>query len=295
MAIKRGLGKGFEALIPTETIEEEFDVTASTDREVSDLRQIKLDKISRDASQPRKKFDETALAELAKSIKEYGVLQPIVVIPNGGKYQIVAGERRWRASKLAGLTTIPALVRTLNGQRKLEVALIENVQREDLNPLEFATALAKMRNQFNMELKEIGDKLGKSLTVVSNHLRLFQLPDFAKKAIEDGKMSEGFARQVLALESDVDAQRTLTNHLLNDGWSVRKAEQFVMAYRAGGRTSTRKATKAAQQENDFTRSLSGLIGLPVKQKLLGRGAGEVIISYKKADELDKIKKALNLL
>jgi ParB family chromosome partitioning protein len=222
-------------------------------------------------------------------------LQPIVVIPKNDKFQIVAGERRYRASKLAGLETVPALVRSLSGKKMLEVALIENVQREDLNPLEFATALAKMRNQFNMELKEIGDKIGKSLTVVSNHLRLFQLPDFAKKAIEDGKMSEGYARQVLALEGDVDAQRILVNHLLHDGWSVRKAEQFVMAYRQGGRTSTRSATKAVNEENDFTRSISQIIGLPVKQKRMGRGSGQVIISYKKEQEVDKIRQALNLI
>jgi ParB family chromosome partitioning protein len=295
MAVKRGLGRGFESLIPTEIIEEEFDITASDDKAVSELRNIKIDKIVRDESQPRKNFDADALNDLARSIKDYGVLQPIVVIPKGDKFQIVAGERRYRASQIAGLDTIPALVRSLNGQRRLETALIENIQREDLNAMEFATALAKMRDQFNMKPKQIAERIGKSLTVVCNHLYLFELPEEAKKAIADGKMTEGHARQVLALRGDIEAQKVLIGNIVKYGWSVRKVEQFVMAYRNGGKKSTRVATKAIKQENDFTQAISQIIGLPVQQKLMGRGAGQVIISYKKEEELDKIRKALDLL
>lgn len=290
---KRGLGRGFDSLIPTEVIKEEFDVTAGDDKAVSELRQIKISKIVRDETQPRKTFDEEALKSLSDSIKEYGVLQPIVVVAKGDGFQIVAGERRWRASKLAGLETIPALVRTLSGIKKLETAIIENVQREDLNAMEFATALAKMRDQFNLSVTEISKKIGKSMTMVSNHLKLFSLPEYAKKAVADGKMTEAHARQILALE-DEDAQKTLFNGIIKSGWSVRQAEQFVIAYKKGGKT-TRSAAKAVKQENEFTKSMSSLIGLPVKQKIMGRGAGQIIISYKDEKEIDKIKKALDLL
>lgn len=295
MANKRGLGRGFDSLIPTGVIEEEFDITASDDKAVSELRQIKISKIVRDEGQPRKKFDEEALKSLADSIKEYGVLQPIVVVAKGDKYQIVAGERRWRASKMAELETIPALVRTLSGIKKLETAIIENVQREDLNAMEFATALAKMRDQFSLSISEISKKIGKSISMVSNHLKLFSLPEYAKKAVADGKMTEAHARQILALEGDEDAQKTLFNGIIKSGWSVRQAEQFVIAYKKGGKKSTRSAAKVVKQENEFTKSMSSLIGLPVKQKVMGRGAGQIIISYKDEKEIDNIKKALGLI
>jgi len=295
MANKRGLGRGFDSLIPTEVIKEEFDVTANDDKAVSELRHIKISKIVRDESQPRKTFDEDALKSLAESIKEYGVLQPIVVVAKGDNFQIVAGERRWRASKLAGLETIPALVRTLSGIKRLETAIIENVQREDLNAMEFATALAKMRDQFNMSISDIAKKIGKSLPMVSNHLKLFSLPEYAKKAVADGKMTEAHARQILALDGDEDAQKTLFNGVTKSGWSVRQAEQFVIAYKKGGKKSTRSAAKVVKQENEFTKAVSSLIGLPVKQKVMGRGAGQIIISYKDEKEIDKIKKALDLI
>jgi len=295
MAVKRGLGRGFDSLIPTEVIKEEFDVTASDDKAVSELRQIKVSKIVRDESQPRKKFDEESLQSLADSIKEYGVLQPIVVVAKGDKFQIVAGERRWRASKIAGTETIPALVRTLSGIKKLETALIENVQREDLNAMEFATALVKMRDQFNLGPTEIAKKIGKSVPMVSNHLKLFELPDYAKQAVADGKMAEAHARQISALAGDEEAQKTLYNGIVKHGWSVRQAEQFVIAYKKSDKKSTRSAAKVVKEENDFTKAMSSLLGLPVKQKIMGRGAGQIIISYKDEKEIDKIKQALNLI
>jgi ParB family chromosome partitioning protein len=296
MAMKRGLGRGFDSLIPTEVIEEEFDVTASQDSEVSELRNIRLDRIVRNQNQPRKIFDSEELQSLANSIKEYGVLQPIVVTAKGDKFQIVAGERRFRASQLAGLETIPALVRTLSGQRKLETAIIENVQRKDLNPIEFATALAKMRDQFNLTQQQISDKIGKSVAVISNHLRLFALPEEAKKALADGKIMEGHGRQLISLQDDPEAQKTLLNNIIKYKWSIHKTEEWVMNFRrvgAGG--DLRKATRAISQENDFTRSIASIIGLPVKQKAKGRGAGELIISYKTDADLDKIKAALDII
>ena len=149
MSAKKGLGRSFDSLIPTELLDESFDPTSEQDDRVSDLRYIKLSEITPDPDQPRRAFDEVSLDELAASIKEHGVLQPIVVAPDKQGYKIVAGERRFRASQRAGLEKIPALVRTLSSQHKLELSLIENLQRSDLNPLETATAYLKLRDQFN--------------------------------------------------------------------------------------------------------------------------------------------------
>ena len=162
MPAKKGLGRGFDSLIPTELLDESFDPTAEQDERVSDLRYIKLASIMPDPDQPRREFDDDALVELSKSIKEHGVLQPVVVRPHGDGYMIVAGERRFRASKLAKLDRIPALVRTLSGQHRLELSLIENIQRRDLNPLETATAYLKLRDQFNLTLDDIGKRVGKT-------------------------------------------------------------------------------------------------------------------------------------
>ena len=168
-AKKSGLGRGFSSLIPTELLDESFDPTASQDEQISELRHIKLSEIVADPDQPRRLFDEAAMAEMTASVAEHGILQPIVVTPHAGKYQIVAGERRYRASVLAKLDKIPAIVRTLSNQHKLELSLIENLQRKDLNVLETATAYVKLRDQFNLTLDEIGRRVGgKSVSASSN-------------------------------------------------------------------------------------------------------------------------------
>ena len=157
---KHGLGRGFESLIPTELVNIDFDPTAEDDK--GKLVEIELDKIVRDEEQPRKEFSEKALNELASSIKQFGVLSPIVVVKKDDDYQIVAGERRWRAAKLAGLDKIPAIIRTLDAQNRLELSIIENAQREDLNAIELATAYAKLKSQFNMTDQDVADRVGKS-------------------------------------------------------------------------------------------------------------------------------------
>ena len=148
----KGLGRGFESLIPTDLVDEEFDLTAVEDKVSSELKSLKLEDIIPDDEQPRREFNEEAIEALATSIKEHGVLQPIVVTKEDGKYKIVAGERRWRASKLAGLKKIPVIIRTLDSQNRLELSIIENAQREDLNAIELATAYAKLKTQFNLSI-----------------------------------------------------------------------------------------------------------------------------------------------
>lgn len=293
---KKGLGRGFESLIPTDVLDETFDPTLASDEQISELRYVKLEDIEPNPEQPRRAFDEAAIQELAASIKEHGVLQPIIVSPGKKGFTLVAGERRWRASKLAGLIKIPTLVRTLSGQHKLELALIENLQREDLNPMEMATAYAKLKSQFNMTLEQIGLRVGgKSVAAISNFMRLLQLPDFAKKAVADGSISEGHARQILALAEDETTQKDLLKRIVNEGWSVRKAEQYVIGYKKGEKPSDKRevAVRSTKTETVFTKRFSKQISLPVIQKTMGGRGGQIIISYKTDDDLKKLEQLLN--
>ncbi len=222
---KKGLGRGFESLIPTDLVEEAFDPTSNEDAKVSQLIDLRVDAIVRDEDQPRKDFDEESLQELADSIIEHGVLQPIVVVRKGNQYQIVAGERRWRASKLAGKETIPAIVRTLDAQNKLELSLIENLQRADLNPIEVATAYAKLKEQFNLSNDDIAKRVGKSKSSIINTLRLLKLPDEAKKAMQEHNLMEGPMRPLISLEPTVIHE--ILPKMIEGNWSARKVEQYV--------------------------------------------------------------------
>ena len=223
--MKTGLGRGFDSLIPTELFDDEFDLTAPEDKAGSELKEIPIDEIIRDEEQPRKGFTNEAIEALASSIKEHGVLQPIVVTKEAGKYKIVAGERRWRASKIAGLKKIPAIIRTLDLQNRLEISIIENAQREDLNAIELATAYAKLKAQFNLTAKEIAAKVGKSESSVFNTMRLLNFPDEIKKTIVKEKLSEGVMRPL------VNADPVMVNKVLpkiiEEGWTARKVERYV--------------------------------------------------------------------
>ena len=292
---KKGLGRGFESLIPTDVIDETFDATAKQDEKVSELRYIAIDEITPNPDQPRRHFEQEALEELATSIAEHGILQPIVVTLRAGKYEIIAGERRWRAASMAGLSKIPALIRTINNQHKLELALIENLQRKDLNPLETATAYQKLAVQFNMTHADIARRVGYGgSSTISNVLRLLNLPDEAKQALVAGEISEGHARQILALEGDVAAQKALLGYVKKEGWSVRKAEQFVIGYRKGQNKSEseKKAVTHTQTETPLTKALSKRLKLNVRHKTTAHG-GQIIIAYADDDQLERIKELLN--
>lgn len=290
MAQKKGLGRSFDSLLPTELLNEAFDPTAGEDERVSELRQVPIDDISPDKNQPRRSFDEGALEELAASIKEHGILQPLVVVATGGKYQIVAGERRWRASKKAGIKKVPVLLRTLSAQHRLEISLIENLQRRDLNSLETATAYLKLRDQFNLKLEEIGARVGgRSVASVSNALRLLHLPENAKEALINGLISEGHARQILAL-SEKSAQDSLLKHVIDEGWSVRRAEQFVIGYKKGKIGDKKSsAVRSTLTETPLTKSLSKRLSTEVKVKTTAKG-GQLVINFKDEKDLDRINK-----
>ena len=254
----KGLGRSFESLIPTELIDEEFDPTATEDKRESQLKQLKLDDIIRDEEQPRREFNEEAIEALATSIKEHGVLQPIVVTKEDGKYKIVAGERRWRASKIAGLDKIPAIVRTLDSQNRLELSIIENAQREDLNAIELATAYAKLSNQFNLSTEDIAAKVGKSEQTINNTLRLLTLPDDIKKIMVEEKLTEGVMRPLVS--RDEETIRKIVPKIVNEGWTARKVERYFAENKKKSSATAIKRAEYVKAEN----AISAKYNIPVK-------------------------------
>ena len=254
----KGLGRSFESLIPTELIDEEFDPTAIEDKKESKLKELKIDDIIRDEEQPRREFDKEALEALAASIKEHGVLQPIVVTKEDGKYKIVAGERRWRASKIAGLDRIPAIIRTLDSQNRLELSIIENAQREDLNAIELATGYAKLSNQFNLSPEDIAAKVGKSEQTINNTLRLLTLPDDIKKIMVKEKLTEGVMRPLVS--RDEDTIRKIVPKIVTEGWTARKVERYFAVNKKKSSATAIKHAEYIKAEN----ALSAKYNTPVK-------------------------------
>lgn len=293
MSAKRGLGRGFDSLIPTELLDESFDPTAQQDNQVSDLRHIKVTEIAADPEQPRRHFDENTLVELSLSIKQHGILQPIVVTPHAGGYRIVAGERRWRAATMAGLEKIPALVRTLTDQHRLELSLIENLQRSDLNVLETATAYLKLRDQFNLTLEQIGNSVGgKSVSAISNTLRLLRLPQSVKEALAEGRLNEGQARPLVNLDPEL-IERVLPQ-IISENWTARKVEQFVVELKKSGSNGAKekpKDLKTVPYEKE-TERLKKRLGTDVTVKTNAKGAGQIVIRFKSEDEFKRLEKLL---
>ena len=286
MSTKRGLGRGFETLIPT-GVDEFFDPTAEEDKKESALCDLKLEDIVPDKDQPRRKFDEAQLASLAESIKENGVVEPIVVVKEGKKYQIVAGERRWRASKIAGKETIPAIVRTLDAQKRLEMSLIENVQREDLNPIEIATVYAKFREQFNLSNAEIAKRVGKSESAIINTTRLLNLPDSAKHAMVENKLSEGQMRPLVTL--DEEQIEKILPKIIEEGWSARKVEQYKVNLNNRAKAVKAGVEQREKQDTDiYVNSIRDRLGVKASIKTSARGTGEIVLKFKNKEELEKI-------
>jgi ParB family chromosome partitioning protein len=293
VSVKKGLGRSFDSLIPTELLDESFDPTAEQDDKVSELRYIKIAEIVADPDQPRHAFDQVALDELAASITEHGILQPIVVTPKGGGYQIVAGERRYRAAKMANLDKIPALVRTLSNQHKLELSLIENLQRRDLNVLETATAYLKLRDQFNLTLDEIGQRVGgKSVSAVSNTLRLLRLPESVRQALIDGKMREGQARPLINVDPKVVDE--ILPRILEEEWSSRKIEQFIVQLKKAASAPESKEKRKIEQVpyKEDTDRLVKRLATDVSVKTNAKGAGQIVIRFKSDSDFKRIQKIL---
>lgn len=276
-----GLGKGFDALLPSN-----FDNSILAG-EGEKLQKLSIDAVQPDPNQPRKHFDADALAGLADSITQYGILQPLVVAPaSDGKYTLIAGERRLRAAQIAKLKQVPAIVRSGKEQERRELALIENVQRVDLSPLEQAASYEYLHTQFNLSYEHIAKRLGKGTSTITNIVRLLALPASAIAALNDGAISEGHARQILSLKNDPEAAEALLQHIIKEGWSVRQAERFVTATKEGHETKQAAPTRV-QTETPATRALGKRLSTDVRVKRMARG-GRLEIVFKDDSDLERI-------
>lgn len=274
---RSGLGRGLSALIP-----EDFDTEVLLEAGER-IEQIAVDRLAPNPEQPRSVFDDKALAELAESIKKHGIVQPLVVQKQAERYQIIAGERRWRAAKLASLRAVPVIVRTLKQQEQLEIALIENVQRVDLGPLEQAASIERLHQQFGLTYGEISSRLGKAETTINNIVRLRQLPAAAAQALADRDITEGHARQILALKNHPEKQAELLRLIRNQGWNVRQAERYVSSVKTGLQESKAVQTRMAS-ETPETKRLSKRYGAPVRIYRTAKG-GRVEIAFRSDEEL----------
>jgi len=279
-AKQKGLGKGFDSLLP-----QNFDETlllSAADK----VEKIPVERLVPNKYQPRQEFADEALQDMADSIRQYGVLQPLIVALDGSDYMIIAGERRWRASKLAGLTHVPAIVRTLKDLERLEIALIENVQRVDLSPLEQAESIEYLHQNFGTSYTDIAKRLGKGNSTVVNIVRLMQLPDAAKEALRAGTISEGHARAVLALRDHPEEQAELLEHVITQNWTVRQAEQFVVSVR-DGHHEPKVAKERLSTETPATKRLSERLSAPVKIRRTAKG-GKIEVAFTSDEQLDSI-------
>ena len=276
-----GLGRGFESLIPTEFVDDDFDVTAKEDKKASNLTEVPITEIVRDEDQPRKEFAPEALEALANSIKEHGVLQPLVVVKEGDKYKIVAGERRFRASKMAGLEKVPVIIRTLEAQERLEISIIENAQREDLNAIEMATAYAKLKSQFNLSEAEIAERVGKSKSAVVNTMRLLNLADDVKKAMVEHKLSEGVMRPLIG--ADEELVEKILPKIIEEGWTARRVEKEMAEKKQKSSVRAVKQTSYVKQETVLAKKYDANV------RVRGRS---ITITCRTDDELKKLLEKL---
>ncbi len=285
---KYGLGKGLEALLPETPAE-------SDARAGGGILSVPTARIKPSADQPRKSFDDESIAELAASITRHGVIQPLVVEEDGsGGYRIVAGERRWRAATRAGLSEVPAIVKVYGREKRLDIALVEHVQREDLNPVDEAEAYRQLMEATGLTQDQVAERVGKSRSTVANALRLLGLPADAMEALRSGTISAGHARAILSAVNPADRQ-VLLRRACDDGISVREAEALAAAYNKGGRGAEHKPAKKADAgrkllEPDLAAIEQGLIGqLGTKVAIKGTSSrGSITIEYFSMDDLDRV-------
>ncbi|MDR0278973.1 MAG: ParB/RepB/Spo0J family partition protein [Paucimonas sp.] len=285
MAVKkRGLGRGLDALLSGPTVSALEEQAVKVDKK--ELQHLPVELIQRGKYQPRRDMDPQALEELAQSIKGQGVMQPIVVRPiDGERYEIIAGERRWRATQLAGLDTIPAMVRDVPDEAAIAMALIENIQREDLNPVEEAIALQRLQTEFHLTQQQVADAVGKSRVTVANLLRLISLPEVIKTMLSHGDLEMGHARALLGLpeEQQVDGAR----HVVAQGMTVRQTEALVRQWLNG----KPEPVEPAKPDPDITRleqRLAERLGSSVQIRHGNKGKGQLVIRYNSLDELQGV-------
>ncbi len=287
---KTGLGKGLSALLDdTDSVNPPKNSIGTLEQtaQIGSISEIKISDIETNPYQPRTEFEQTELQELAESIKSHGIIQPLIVMSeNDWKFRLIAGERRLRAAKLAGLKTVPAISRTLNQQQQLEVALIENVQRSDLRPLEQAVAYEKLVDQFNMTHDKIGISVGKATSTITNIIRLQKLTRKAKLALNDGVISEGHARTLLSLTDPVQQDQFLA-YIIKHNLTVRHAETLVREFKGGVEIKRQKVKQAEAPQVQLTKDLGKYLGTKVSIYKTAKG-GKLQIEYYSDEELARI-------
>ena len=285
----RGLGKGLDSLIPAAVPKTEAASPAEKTEDSSNGTYVKITKVEPNREQPRKNFDEDALQELADSIKQYGIVEPLIVQDRKTHYEIIAGERRWRAAKLAGLKEVPVIVRNYTEQEIVEISLIENIQREDLNPIEEAQAYKRLLTEFNLKQDEVAERVSKSRTAVTNSMRLLKLCEEVQQMIIDDMITTGHARALISIE-DPEQQYTIAQKVFDEKLSVRDVEKLVK-----GLNKPEKAKKYVVEDKaleaiyqDLEEKLKQSLGTKVAISSKGAGAGKLEIEFYTHDDLEKI-------
>jgi ParB family chromosome partitioning protein len=282
-----GLGKGFESLLP-----QGFDTDLLLDP-TERVQKLPIDSLIPNPQQPRHHFDKESLQELSQSIKQYGILQPLIVTEGqAANYEIVAGERRWRAAQLIGLDKVPVIIRSTKELERLEIALVENVQRVDLSPLEQAASMERLHQQFSLSYSIIAKRLNKALSTINNMVRLLQLPPNAQEALQKQTITEGHARQILSLKDYPAKQEELLRLTIKNHWSVRQIERYVTAFKAGTPdTSTKIVRNRMRSETASTKKLAKKLSTPVTIRRTAHG-GKLEIGFTDESNLERLLKLL---
>ena len=300
MAAARGLGKGLDALIPSGISSSSGSANSNKAKEDRSSEKksgetiVNITKVEPNREQPRKNFDEDALQELAESIKQFGLLQPILVQDRKTYYEIIAGERRWRAAKRAGLKEVPVIIKNLTEQEIVEISLIENIQREDLNPIEEAQAYKRLLTEFNLKQDEVAERVAKSRTAVTNSMRLLKLCDNVQQMIIDGMISTGHARALISIE-DPEQQYTVAQQIFDEKLSVRDVEKLVKNLNQPPKVkkaiTTDKSLEAVYQniEENLKQKLSTKVSITPK----GNGTGKIEIEFYSHEDLEKLMDLLS--
>ena len=294
MAVKKtGLGKGLDSLIPnkqtnskveTKTVKEKETVVKTVIKK--EEIKLKITEIEPNRDQQRKKFDEDALIELADSIKQFGVLQPLIVQKRDGYYEIIAGERRWRAAKLAGVKEVPVIIKDFTEQQIVEISLIENIQRENLNPIEEAIAFKRLLTEFHLKQDEVAERVSKSRTAVTNSMRLLKLDERVQQMLIDDMISTGHARSLLAVE-DKELQYRLAQRVFDEKLNVRDVEKLMKSMTKEAKTD-KKENKNEFVYEDFAEKMKALLGTKVSINHKANNQGKIVIDYYSNEELERL-------
>lgn len=307
MPIKRnGLGKGLDSLIPDKNVKPEAEAKVSVEKSLKNKNpktektdsenthenptgelMLNINEVEPNRGQPRKEFDEDALLELADSVRQYGILQPLIVQKNKGYYEIIAGERRWRAAKLAGLKEVPVIIKEYTSQQVVEISLIENIQRENLNPIEEAMAFKRLLDEFNLKQDEVAERVSKSRTAVTNSMRLLKLDDKVQQMIIDDMISTGHARALLAIDNK-EQQYSIATKIFDEKLSVRETEKLVKSLKNPKKKVEKEKKEHVFVYDDLIDKMKNVMGTKVNINAKANGKGKIEIEYYSEEELERI-------